>query len=167
MNKTPADKAENKMETDSRRKIIKGLASLPAVLTIGPATGAPAASAYECAVAPADGGRNHLSVNTADNNNALAVPDVQLTSKLNGSSTFNANCVPETQVTPSAEPGLPGYFDNGFGSPVRLGGSGSGNNKACVVFVDSMGNQHLTYNGNNLPVAASCLVSVVTFTPKV
>jgi len=159
MNKDQQPDAENQSEQESRRKIIKGLVGLPAVLTVGPASAAPIASAFECAVAPADGGRNHLDVTVVtDFTDKLAFPDVQV------KDSTNRNCVNESRPglvsPPGGAPHLTGYYDNGYGSPVRLGGFGPDADRACVVFVDSNGNIKYQYDGSNLPVAASCLVSV-------
>lgn len=154
--------AAEMVEKEARRKIIKGLAGLPAVMTLGSGTANAVASVYECAAASADV--------TDRVGNPLELYSPTLNTDLSGNTVNDADCVDfGTVVTPPQ--GAPTQtnvlWDNSNTltvSPVRTSvdtdlGPGT-NDKACVVFVDANGQTvHSTQEANTLPVTASCYVS--------
>lgn len=156
MDEQKTESAQTEMlEKAARRKIIKGLAGLPAVMTLGNVNAQAIASVYECALKE---GQNPLVV---------AGNQVNLNTEIgNNGGVDNADCVDidELQSPPAHAPTSTDLWDNSDDtllSPVRQKPTVN-SDQACVVFVDSNGTPGLTTTGSEVPVTASCYVS---FTP--
>jgi len=147
----PVNRPENKQtgSQEARRKIIKGIAGLPAVYTLSSGAHAATASALEC-VDPASG---------------KYTPPVNLNTP---PGTPQYDCVPDSTSLRNLEPiygsNLKDYYDLGDTTAVRqlsLDG-GVTNNKYCVRYVDQNGAIVSFDPTNGVPVTASCYASIVT-----
>jgi len=148
---TDKKKLENaNTQQESRRKIVKGLAGLPAMVTL--ASGAAnAATSSQCIV---------------DNATAL---DAQVTANT-GNPTPTRDCVAVGTGPGEAYevPGSPaGVYETAPGTPMRmLAPDNPGKDDACVVFVDEEATP-LTHDINTVgdPVTSSCYTSFTVAGP--
>lgn len=144
---TPADRSP---QNASRRQIIRGMASLPVVLTLSNAHAQAVASNLQCITKSASA-VDALITETADAN--------------------DRNCIPADDpslsgISPPRTDPLTGnpIRDTGPGTPVRTipGGELNGINydaKSCVYYVDADGNPVGFSENAGLPTAASCYTS--------
>lgn len=155
MNKDKQPENLTDREQEARRKLIKGMAGLPAVFTLSSGAHAATASALECL------GRGQPNPS-----------DITANTPSPTSGTTNVrNCLPigggagEASAYSPAQPNL--YVANdGAARLENVGGTGettaTGLNQACVTYVDGTGT-HVTFD-NNVPntqaTFASCYASI-------
>ena len=188
MNEDKQPQAQPQSEEDTRRKLIKGLAGLPAVLTLGNGAHAATASNLAClAKNPPEVPEDNAYVASSAPPAGSPIPD------------NNAHCL-DLNATPGPPPADTGLlevveygdysshpngplYNTGPGTPARLeaqtwrlrqtvvGPRYSPDRQACVVYVDGTDANNVQYyvskplpNSNTLPTTASCYAS---FTPNV
>lgn len=163
MTKDKTEQVAEVVEKEARRKILKGLAGIPAVMTLGSGSAHAIASVYECAAPTAQ-----LTDRLGNPLEGAYTPN--LNTDLSGNGTNDADCVNLNSVdTPPDGAPLEAnvLYDNSGTttvSPVRTRVDHDGNpanpDRACVVFVDADGQMFgNTQEPNTLPVTASCYVS--------
>jgi hypothetical protein len=187
MNEDKQPQAQPQREQDTRRKLIKGLAGLPAVLTLGNGAHAATASNLAClAKNPPEVPEDNAYVATTAPTGSPPPPN-------------NAHCLDldNNPGPPPADTGLTkvveyGDYDShpngplyntGAGTPARLEGTTwravpgpfgttyTNDTQACVVYVDGTNPNNVQYyvskplpNSDTLPTTASCYAS---FTPNI
>lgn len=131
---------DNEADIATRRRIIKGLVSVPAVLTLSSGTARAAASSLQCI--------------------GKVTTDVTLNTNQANTPTFD--CKDPSVTTDYLGTGVTYDASETIPSARKLKTSGPGNNKECVIFVDSNG-QNETFNGTvgQTAVTASCYTSFV------
>lgn len=163
-------RAQPGTDQDTRRKIIKGIAGLPAVLTLASGSASAVTSIQECALEP---GQNPVDdapvpLNTDLDNPPDSVVDASCLE-------YDPGVIDNGLVKPpSGAPQLGNqFYDRGNTTPVRQQFiDGDGKEQACVVFVKddplNPGTLSTSIDGaahGGVPVTASCYASFTVGAP--
>ena len=168
------EQIDNPMEREKRRKILKGLAGLPAVATLTPGAASANSNPLSCALPMDQGGKNPFMVDVdtppGGFTNAERVQTEPVLVREDNNGNFrNIGRDESGHYNATGQPSLGNaYSDAGPGTPVReVRINNRDKIRHDMIFIDQNGGKSRDYlAGENHPVTASCLVSIQVFLEK-